>query len=505
LSFPRPTFTMRTTAALALLPLIASGGDCCWSAWGDSSGCGGYPTGAGDGRCSNNWDQSCTGNGDCAGSVPPAPAPVPAPMPVNTPVPVPRPVPVPAPQPPLPPSTGLLGDVIDALGKSNADGVFMYDTGTQWLPSDIYTWSDMTRAVQVMASSGIGDAKLWVGEGTNYHYGMVNIAAFLAQCMQETIRYNACDENNWSDGAVVAEHGGEVYSAASACGQVHQSYQDYTCSAEEDAIAGGKMACDVDPNMMKRATTQAGWYGAPAKMFCAPKSVMPNAPKWNYKTPWCPQEGGFDYVAPFPDDVSLEEYFEYVKNGGSCQDYKGIKTGGWDYCNGGGCAGSDAPLFGHPQGRTDVEGCCWWGRGVIQTTGVCNFGKLNYYMGKRAADEGRTALYPDIDFCQSPDAICDGGPPELKWIAGFFYWLNSVQPYHDSKDGWDYLAELKNWVDGGMNVVDTNFIDGASGIVNRGCHNPPNCGTGDLHGGPERVTNFKSVLKAMGYSTSITV
>lgn len=21
-------------------------------------------------------------------------------------------------------------------------------------------------------------------------------------------------------------------------------------------------------------------------------------------------------------------------------------------------------------GRTDVEGCCWWGRGVIQTTGV---------------------------------------------------------------------------------------------------------------------------------------
>ena len=21
-------------------------------------------------------------------------------------------------------------------------------------------------------------------------------------------------------------------------------------------------------------------------------------------------------------------------------------------------------------GRTDVEGCCWWGRGVIQTSGV---------------------------------------------------------------------------------------------------------------------------------------
>ena len=36
--------------------------------------------------------------------------------------------------------------------------------------------------------------------------------------------------------------------------------------------------------------------------------------------------------------------------------------------------------------RTDVEGCCWWGRGVIQiqTTGVCNYGMLNYYLGKRA-------------------------------------------------------------------------------------------------------------------------
>ena len=27
-------------------------------------------------------------------------------------------------------------------------------------------------------------------------------------------------------------------------------------------------------------------------------------------------------------------------------------------------------------GRTDVEGCCWWGRGVIQTTGVWYVVKL---------------------------------------------------------------------------------------------------------------------------------
>ena len=136
---------------------------------------------------------------------------------------------------------------------------------------------------------------------------------------------------------------------------------------------------------------------------------------------------------------------------------------------------------------------------MIQTTGVCNFGKLNYYMGKRAHDEGRAALFPDIDFCKEPGAICaPDGPPQLKWIAGFFYWLNAVQPY--SQEGWAYLDELKRWVDEGMNTRDTSFINGASGIVNRGCHNPPACGTGELHGGPERIQNFATVLKAMKLS-----
>ena len=40
---------------------------------------------------------------------------------------------------------------------------------------------------------------------------------------------------------------------------------------------------------------------------------------------------------------------------------------------------------------------------VIQTSGVCNFGKLNYFLGKRAHDEGRESRYPDIDFCKDPE------------------------------------------------------------------------------------------------------
>jgi predicted chitinase len=391
--------------------------------------------------------------------------------------------------------------VLKSLESSESSGVFMYDTGSGWLESDIYTWSDMIKAVRVMATTGVGKSKLWMGEAGNHIYGLVNIAAFLAQCMQETIQYNACDEKNWSGKEVVAEAGGSTYSATAACGQLHQSYQDYQCSAEEDEIAGGQMACDVDTDMEMRATTQAGWYGAPAKLFCAPKSKVPNAPRWDYQTPWCAPEQSNQHVAPFEDDVQLDTYFDYVNSGGSCKDYEGIKTGGWKFsgegCVNGACPGSPAPLFGVPEGRTDVEGCCWWGRGVIQTTGVCNFGKLNYFMGKRAAQEGRSSIYPDIDFCKNPGAICEpDGPGELKWVAGFFYWLNAVQPY--SSGGWNYMDELKKLVDGGMTQADVSFINGASGIVNRGCHNPPNCGTGELHGGSARVNNFRKVLRAMG-------
>ena len=395
----------------------------------------------------------------------------------------------------------LINATLSALQTADSDGVFLYNTGTTWAESDIYTWPDMVSAVELMATTGVGKTKLWLGEEGQHIYGLVNVAAFLAQCMQETIQYNACDENSWSDKSVVREAGGAAYSATASCGQLHQSYQDYTCSAEEDGIAGGHMACDVDPDMQERAVTQAGWYGAPPKLFCAPKGKVPKAPRWSYSEPWCAPDGGWGHVPPFTNDVEMDEYLEYVRSGGSCRDYEGIKAGGWtfdgDGCINGTCPGSPAPLFGQPQGRSDVEGCCWWGRGAIQTTGVCNFGKLNFYLGKRAARDGRTALYPSIDFCKNPGSICaSSSPPTLKWVAGFFYWLNSVQPYE--KGGWNYIAELKKWVDGGRDKSETSFIDGASGIVNRGCHNPPNCGTGELHGRADRVANFKKVLAALG-------
>ena len=130
---------------------------------------------------------------------------------------------------------------------------------------------------------------------------------------------------------------------------------------------------------------------------------------------------------------------------------------------------------------------------MIQTTGVCNFGKLNYFLGKRAHDEGRDSRYPEIDFCRDPQIICSSEEhKELKWIAGMFYWIESLQSYNVG--GWDYITELKKYVDNGM--ADNSFIDAVSGIVNRGCHNPP-CAAGPVDGGFERSENFKKVLSTI--------
>ena len=196
-------------------------------------------------------------------------------------------------------------------------------------------------------------------------------------------------------------------------------------------------------------------------------------------------------------NLSTAQYLAYVNTAGAqnCQDYAGQKGGLWQSCGSAGCANDAAPAFGRAA-RTDVEGCCWWGRGVIQTTGVCNFGKLNYYLGARAASEGRPALFPDLNFCADPGAICSSTKyPQLKWIAGLYYYMTQVQPWNDGS--WNYIAQLRAFVDAGLPSSSTSFINGVSGIVNRGCPSLTACPTGPVDSAPQRAANFQTVLKAM--------
>ena len=107
-------------------------------------------------------------------------------------------------------------------------------------------------------------------------------------------------------------------------------------------------------------------------------------------------------------------------------------------------------------------------------------GKLNYYLGKRAYDEGRHSVrYKEVDFCQDPSAICRGYyedndelNAEVRWLMGMLYWINKVQTYN--VDGWSYLGNLHAFVNGGMK--DTDFLDSVSRIVTRGCHDRSSCG-----------------------------
>jgi len=409
----------------------------------------------------------------------------------------------------------------------------------------------MLDAVTKMATAGVAGRTLYAGppeDATGYRFGLVNLAAFLAQSMQETIQYDACDENNWSNDATTAITGGTAYTAASACGQLGQSYQHYQCTDMIDpetglSISAEDLQCTVDPNMEAVASTSATWYGAPPPLFCAPKSKIPSAPKWDHGG-WCPTGTSWDQAAHWaepwastgreeaaygpgtntarvPPEVLAKHpsYIEYVAaaidkgtgeacklSGECCMDTADQKAGSWQSCPSG-CANSNEPgaIFAHlgAEPRTDVEGCCWWGRGVIQTTGICNFGKLNYFLVKRAASRGKAALYPDVDFCTDPGIICRDEKPDLKWIAGFFYWLESVQAY--DVRGANYMAKLHAWVDAGMDMADYSFIDMASGIVNRGCHDAPHegshgpdpCGNGVVDGVENRRANFAQVMNAL--------
>jgi len=359
-----------------------------------------------------------------------------------------------------------------------------------WAPSQVYKSNDLYDAVKKMTEIGVGNLKLVGGQSKeDANMALVNLAAFLAQSMHETIKYDACDENNWDTTT--------QYTTANACGQLGQSYQDYKCSAEE-----AHMQCDVDTEMELVATTGAKWYGAPAPFFCAPKSKVPKAPKWNYSTPICTK---VEERTPFTGD----DFFKNVNgqmNDQNCSNekgdknvYEGQKAGGFEFCNGGACPNVAAPSFDQPA-REDVEGCCWWGRGVIQTTGVCNFGKLNYFAGARAHREGRDSLYPDVDFCRTPNKICDSeNHPDLKWVAGFFYWTKEVQSWPtDDKWNFNFMEELKAFTDAG-NINDRTFIDKLSGIVNRGCPSLSDCPKGGVHEAGKRAQNFVTVLKAFGY------
>lgn len=66
------------------------------------------------------------------------------------------------------------------------------------MPSSVYKYDGLAKGLKLMNSKGVAGMKYYLGDGSSkgHEYGLVNVAAFLAQSMKETIKYDACDENS---------------------------------------------------------------------------------------------------------------------------------------------------------------------------------------------------------------------------------------------------------------------------------------------------------------------
>lgn len=346
-----------------------------------------------------------------------------------------------------------------------------------WTPSSLYRWGDFLAGLtKARSAQGVGGMRWWVGDAADdvdaTREALTNIALFIAQSMKESIQYDACDENNWDSTS--------GYAVTNACGQLGQNYSAYDCDLACPSLRGARFT----------AATHAQWYGAPGPLFCAPDEDVARAGIHDGAT-----AGRWDHTHdcwPYPATAAnFSDPSGDVLSRSECQVYKGQKGG--KFVKGGG-------------GGRSVDGCCWWGRGVIQTTGRCNFGTLNHFLGRThvAAGSAVAALhdvrrdgvaYPDVDFCADPGVICRRGSPypELKWIAGMFYWMRSVERY--SSEGWNYIDKVREYVRGGL--AGEWLVDAVSGIVNRGCHTGV-CSSGPVDGLGERRANFHKVMRAFG-------
>jgi len=154
----------------------------------------------------------------------------------------------------------------------------------------------------------------------------------------------------------------------------------------------------------------------------------------------------------------------------------------------------------------------------LHTKGVCNLGKLNYFLGAKASRDGRPSRYPDIDFCTNAEAICskeDSRSMAMRWDVALFEWVMKVQSYTSPSGDtlkWNFMDEISNFVLSGdlidsvkFSVVQgeaSHFVDAVGGILEQGCPNPP-CENGDdpanqLHMKAERKSNFIKASNGIG-------
>merc|ERR1719150_2604464 len=138
------------------------------------------------------------------------------------------------------------------------------------------------------------------------------------------------------------------------------------------------------------------------------------------------------------------------------------------------------------QPGTETEGCCWWGRGAIQTTGRYNYGQL------QADVVSKLGLYEadgsPVDLCQNPEAMCQH--EVLKMTGALYYWTTMVQQESCFNSALDTIATDFN-LDTAPSAQCYEFSKGVGGAINNGIWNSY------PHGEYGRKTNMQNLINAI--------
>ena len=240
--------------------------------------------------------------------------------------------------------------------------------------------------------------------------------------------------------------------------------------------------------------------------------------------------GGWQWLKHLPCKKCVATPQAEAKGGTDCGEYTDANTGEpTDECSQNSecvvapnepiCLSSDECNTSGLNSSSLPHKCVWWGRGVIQTTGRCNYGKLNKALQNVTDDEHKPLLSKSL--CEDPYQICaSGGAGPLPWHAGFFFWINGVQGFGTTtstyKKDWpkppvsnpqtgfiDLFSDISNitTISGVIKELLNNtngpvgrLIDSLSGIVNRGCPANKCPGSGEVDGLVNRRDYFKGVL-----------
>jgi len=302
-------------------------------------------------------------------------------------------------------------------------------TGIKY-PSTRYHVDKLLDSLQIMANQGFGDDnfKFWLWDSDPSKFRIGLVN--LAAFLANAMTEAIRDDtcDELNWQQVAGRH-----SISNSCGQEGRSYQDESCG-------NPKKSCQVDTSMEIYAVDAGTGARSPPPLECRPKTD-----EYPFSGYWDSNTGKEVTNSPYANSV----------------------------------------------GRIDIEGCCYWGRGVLLTRGTCNIGKLNYYLGAAAAREGRQSLYPNIDFCRDPEATCSSDKgEEVKWTTAMFEWSDRIQRYN--KNGWNYETELYKFFDGGMQ--DDRFIESTNRILARGCHEYGCSEFGEPRFADERKANFYMII-----------